>query len=65
MPSVNSFKASLDAFGPIRVAAVGINPSKQFEQSADVAAGQAMVQRAVYSKSRKDFRRDFGDMVEV
>jgi hypothetical protein len=63
MPSVNSFKASLDAFGPIR--AVGINPSKQFEQSADVAAGQAMVQRAVYSKSRKDFRRDFGDMVEV
>ncbi len=63
MPDVSSFKASSEAFKPLRFAA--IKPPKQFDQSAGEASGQAIIQRAFSSKSRKDCRRDFGDMVEV
>jgi len=44
MPDVSSFKASSEAFYPLRFAA--IKPPKQFDQSAGVAAEQAIVQRA-------------------
>ena len=50
-------------FNPLRFAA--LKPPKQFEQSAGEASGQAILQRAFSSKSRKDCRRDFGDMLEV
>ena len=51
MPSLSSFKALLTLlalFGLRR-----LNPSKQFDQSADVAAGQTILQRAVSSKPHK------------